>query len=111
MQQRKLDGLPRTRQVPRYTQCHTERIGMRNLSRIPILTPAKTLDELERNMDAIEHFEALCDQVSANRRKELAKPIPRHTCPGCFSAIYDGAAEQGWCCDCWPLRDSYTRYP
>lgn len=27
---------------------------------------------------------------------------PRNTCPGCHSAIYDGAREQGWCTDCMP---------
>lgn len=27
---------------------------------------------------------------------------PRDTCPGCHSAIYDGAREQGWCTDCMP---------
>ena len=77
----------------------------------PHLTPAKTLDELERNVEAIEHFQELQARVSANRRKALALPIPRRTCPGCFSAIYEGAAAQGWCCDCWPMRESYERHP
>jgi uncharacterized protein YceH (UPF0502 family) len=27
---------------------------------------------------------------------------PRDKCPGCHSAIYDGAREQGWCTDCMP---------
>lgn len=27
---------------------------------------------------------------------------PRDKCPGCCSAIYDGAREQGWCTDCLP---------
>lgn len=78
---------------------------------IPNLKPAKTLDELERNVRAIEHFQTLMAQVSANRRKALALPIPRNKCPGCFAAIYEGAAAQGWCCDCWPLRASYERHP
>ena len=78
---------------------------------IPKLTPAKTLDELARNISAIEHFQEICALVSENRRKALALPIPRNQCPGCFAAIYDGAAKQGWCCDCWPLRDNYMRYP
>ena len=78
---------------------------------IPILRPARTLDELERNVSAIEHFQEICARVSANRREALRLPIPRNTCPGCFSAIYDGAAKQGWCLICWPLRDSYTRHP
>lgn len=74
---------------------------------IPHLKPAKTLDELERNVDAILQYQEICAQVRENRRKALAKPIPRNKCPGCFSAIYDGAAAQGWCCDCWPQRQRY----
>lgn len=27
---------------------------------------------------------------------------PRKQCPGCRSAIYDEAREQGWCTDCMP---------
>lgn len=46
--------------------------------------------------------------VAKNRAKALAKPLPRNECPGCFSAIYDGAAEQGWCTNCYPRRDSYS---
>lgn len=42
--------------------------------------------------------------VANHRREVLAKPIPRNECPGCFSVIYDGAAEQGWCCYCYPRR-------
>lgn len=39
---------------------------------------------------------------------------PRKECPGCRSAIYDGAREQGWCTDCMPpeievLRRSLAR--
>ena len=76
---------------------------------IPRLTPAKTLDELERNVEAIEIHEELGRYVLKARRKVLAKPIPRNECPGCFSAIYDGAAEQGWCCDCYPQREKYSQ--
>lgn len=78
---------------------------------LPKMTPAKTLDELERNVSAIEHFQNLQARLSAMRRVELAKPLPRATCPGCFSAIYAGAARQGWCCDCFPIRASYERHP
>ena len=48
------------------------------------------------------------DWVANHRREVLALPIPRNECPGCFSAIYDGAAEQGWCTNCYPRRDSYS---
>jgi hypothetical protein len=39
---------------------------------------------------------------------------PRDKCPGCHSAIYEGAREQGWCTDCLPpeievLRRSLSR--
>lgn len=78
---------------------------------IPRLTPAKTLDELERNVYAIEQFQEIVAQVAENRRKALALPIPRNTCPGCFSAIYEGAAEQGWCCDCFKRRAEYELQP
>lgn len=30
------------------------------------------------------------------------KMPPRDKCPGCFLAIYDDAAMQGWCTDCYP---------
>jgi hypothetical protein len=83
------------------------RQALRNRSLIPNLTPAKTLDELERNISSVEQFQEICAQVDANRRRELAKPIPRDTCPGCFSPIYEGAAAQGWCCNCFPTRQSY----
>lgn len=78
---------------------------------LPKMIPAKTLDELERNVSAIEHFQNLQSRLSAMRRVELAKPLPRNTCPGCFSSIYAGAAKQGWCCDCFPIRESYERCP
>lgn len=75
------------------------------------MTPAKNLDQLERNVDAWNHLQEMIARVKANRLKELAKPIPRNTCPGCFSSIHDGAAAQGWCCDCYPIRESYERHP
>ena len=45
--------------------------------------------------------------VRKARREALRSPLPRHKCPGCFSAIYEGAAKQGWCCDCYPQRKHY----
>lgn len=75
------------------------------------MKPAKTLEELEENVTALEHLKAMQARVSESRRKALAKPIPRNECPGCFAAIYDGAAKQGWCTNCYPLRASYERHP
>lgn len=39
---------------------------------------------------------------SADRRRSMLENFgpPRNECPGCFSLIYDGAAEVGWCADC-----------
>jgi len=34
---------------------------------------------------------------------------PRDECPGCRSAIYDGAREQGWCTDCIPPEIAQLR--
>jgi hypothetical protein len=48
------------------------------------------------------------EHVREARRKAIAKPLPRNECPGCFVAIYDGAAKQGWCCDCYPSRAEYS---
>jgi hypothetical protein len=72
------------------------------------MRPARTLDELEHNVEA--HLELVRVQAwcAGHRRKVLAMPIPRNECPGCFSTIYDGAAEQGWCCDCYQQRARYT---
>jgi ribosomal protein L37AE/L43A len=67
------------------------------------------LDELERRVDAHLELIRLGEVVRQNRVKVLAQPIPRNTCPGCFMAIYDGAAEQGWCCDCHPKRAEYEK--
>lgn len=61
--------------------------------------------EEEEKKDAV--LKQTREWVAENRRKALAKPIPRNECPGCFSTIYDGAAEQGWCCDCYPKRKHY----
>lgn len=73
------------------------------------MKPAKTLDELERNVWAARHLQTIVWRVRKSRRAELRKPLPRSTCPGCFSAIYEGAAEQGWCCDCFGSRAHYER--
>lgn len=63
----------------------------------------------EREQEMLRVLEVTIQRVRKARRGALRRPIPRHTCPGCFSAIYEGAAEQGWCCDCYPLRESYER--
>ena len=60
--------------------------------------------DIEKNVRAQRIMQITVWRVRKARRKALALPIPRHTCPGCFSAIYEGAAEQGWCCDCFPKR-------
>lgn len=65
------------------------------------------LDELEQRIRGHRILQVIGWRVRRNRRKVLALSIPRHTCPGCFAAIYDGAAEQGWCCDCYPQRKRY----
>lgn len=75
------------------------------------MKPAKTLDELEANVNALRELEEMHARVSTYRRLLLKLPAPRSTCPGCFSAIYEGAAKQGWCTDCYPLRASYERHP
>ena len=76
----------------------------------------------DRGHDLMKEYQAWCDEedkkkavlqqtqqwVDDHRRKSLAKPIPRNECPGCFSIIYDGAAEQGWCTNCWPHRQRYA---
>lgn len=64
------------------------------------------LDHLERVVDAHNANHEWHDKNKASlakRRAEvLAMPLPRNTCPGCFMAIYDGAAEDGYCTDCNP---------
>jgi hypothetical protein len=56
---------------------------------------------LERRVDAHLELVKIQERVAKHRAEVLAKPLPRNECPGCFMAIYDGAAEQGWCCDCF----------
>lgn len=73
------------------------------------MKPAKTLDELERNVEAQRHLQVMVWRVRKARRAALRLSIPRRTCPGCFAAIYEGAAEQGWCCDCFPGRKRYEQ--
>lgn len=69
----------------------------------------RSCEELERNVDAHNAMVELRAHVNAARLGVLAQPIPRNECPGCFSAIYDGAAKQGWCCDCYPKRSKYEK--
>ena len=66
------------------------------------MRPAKTLDEMERNVDAMNELHRVTQLVNEHRAKLLAKPAPRSECPGCFSAIYDLARKDGWCWDCNP---------
>lgn len=73
------------------------------------MKPAKTLDELETNVEAHRHLQVMVWRVRKARRKALATSLPRRKCPGCFSAIYEGAADQGWCCDCFPKRKHYEQ--
>ena len=40
--------------------------------------------------------------VLQRKRKLMSQAPPRAECPGCFSSIYDLAAEQGWCTNCCP---------
>jgi hypothetical protein len=70
--------------------------------------PADYLDEVERRIDAHIELERVKEWCTQHRRGILALPLPRNECPGCFSTIYDGAAEQGWCCDCHPRRALIT---
>lgn len=70
---------------------------------------AKYPDPLERKVRGHRILQVTVWRVRKARRTALRLPIPRHTCPGCFSAIYQGAAAQGWCCDCFGQRDHYER--
>lgn len=54
-------------------------------------------------------FADLDEKIRDAMRSCLKEGLPRNTCPGCFSAIYDGAADQGWCCDCFPKRSKYEK--
>lgn len=58
-------------------------------------------EELERRVDAHNELVRIQAWVDEHRAKALAKPLPRNECPGCFAAIYELAAAQGWCCDCY----------
>lgn len=67
------------------------------------------VSKMERNVMAHRQLQVTIWRVRKARRVELRKPLPRRTCPGCFSAIYEGAAAQGWCCDCFKSREHYER--
>ena len=71
------------------------------------------LDALEKRIDAHNANVAARQEIDAYlkdaRTAILRQPIPRDQCAGCFSAIYDGAAAQGWCCDCYPQRHKYEK--
>lgn len=72
------------------------------------MTPAKTLDELERNVEAHLELQRVKEWCENHRATLLYISPPRTECPGCFARIYDGAAEQGWCCDCFASRHRYA---
>jgi hypothetical protein len=65
--------------------------------------------DLERKVDAQNELGRVQEWVAAHRAKVLAMPIPRNECPGCFSAIYELAAADGWCWDCNPTRRKADR--
>lgn len=71
------------------------------------------LDHMERRVNAHvahhEEMERIGAYLNAERRAILDGPRPRDICPGCFATIYDGAAKQGWCCDCMPKRAKYEK--
>jgi hypothetical protein len=62
----------------------------------PSTPDERYLDELEKRIEAhnlnAEWHERNNAYLALLRAKYLAEPLPRSTCPGCFSAIYDGAA-------------------
>jgi hypothetical protein len=66
------------------------------------------LDEVEQRIDGHNELVRVREWCEHHRKEVLAMPLPRNECPGCFSAIYDGAAEQGWCCDCYPQRKRHS---
>jgi hypothetical protein len=70
--------------------------------------PMTSAVELERKVRAHRILQVIHWRVAKLRRAALAKPLPRNECPGCFAAIYDGAAEQGWCCDCFARKEPTT---
>jgi len=56
------------------------------------------------------------EEIAREAGDAIAQPEPRGdavvtSCPGCHSAIYDGAAERGWCLDCRPLSDAELDEP
>lgn len=71
------------------------------------------LDEMERRIDAhVQNYEIhqqIERDLASARRELLSEAPPRDQCPGCFLAIHDGAARQGWCCDCMPKRGHYEK--
>lgn len=73
------------------------------------LVPTKAereLEALEKRVEAhnrnYEWHEQNKAYLAAARARVLAMPLPRNECPGCFMAIYEGAAKDGWCTDCNP---------
>jgi hypothetical protein len=68
------------------------------------------LDEVERRIDAHDELQRFKGWVEKRRAKVRALPLPRNECPGCFSSIYDGAAAQGWCCNCFDPVKNQPRY-
>lgn len=50
------------------------------------------------------------DRVERKRAGLLHQGPPRNECPGCFSALYDKAAEDGWCLNCKHLQPAYERW-
>lgn len=76
-----------------------------NRGHVMLLEFMKWSDEEEKRANVLKKTQ---EWVAQHRRQVLKKPIPRNECPGCFSVIYDGAAEQGWCCDCYPRRRQFA---
>jgi hypothetical protein len=70
----------------------------------------RELDALEARIEAhnrnYEWHQQNNAYLAKERAKVLAMPLPRNTCPGCFCAIYDLAAKDGWCLDCDPNEAS-----
>jgi hypothetical protein len=67
------------------------------------------LDWCDKQDAAKAELKRVQKAVDKNRREAMAKPIPRNECPGCFSIIYDDAAAQGWCTNCFPHRAKYEK--
>lgn len=79
---------------------------MRNGSDTPY---EQSCAELERKVEAHNQIAEIDQWLADARRSVLKEGPPRSQCPGCFSSIYDGAARQGWCCDCMPKRSRYEK--